>query len=92
MKYILFLLITSFGIAQQTRNVDFKSAHAELSFSVPQKMVMGKVKYTFEVLDKKTDTIYIDARNMAFSEVKINGKKVKWASSAKNLKLFKGYK
>ena len=92
MKYLLFSLLSSFAFAQQTRSVDFKSAHAELSFDVPQKKVMGKVKYTFEVLDKNTDTIYIDARNMAFSEVKINGKKVKWASSAKALKLFKGYK
>ncbi|RZJ65636.1 MAG: M1 family peptidase, partial [Flavobacterium sp.] len=92
MKYLLFLLLSSFAFAQQTRSVDFKSAHAELSFDVPQKKVMGKVKYTFELLDKNTDTIYIDARNMAFSEVKINGKKVKWASSEKALKLFKGYK
>ncbi|PHK29800.1 aminopeptidase, partial [Nostoc linckia z16] len=49
------------------------------------------VVYTFNVL-AKTDTIYIDARNMQFADVKINGRKVKYSSSATQLKLFKGFK
>lgn len=93
MRYFFFLFISAFTFAQQTKKVDFKTMDASLSFDVPQKKVMGHVRYTFEVFDKKTDTIYIDARNMKFSDVKVNGKrKTGWASSATALKLYKGYK
>jgi len=92
MKYLFLLLIPAFAIAQQTRKVDFTTANASLSFDVPQKKVMGKMTYEFEVLDKKTDTIFIDAQNMQFSDVTINSKKAGWVSSAHALKLFKGFK
>lgn len=85
------LLYTTFGFAQQTAKVNFKTCNAHIGFDVPNKKVMGTVQYTFEVLDK-TDTIYIDARNMQFTDVKINGKKKGWIASANHLKLFKGYK
>ena len=48
--------------------------------------------YTFEVNGKKPDTIYIDAKNMKFNEVSVNGKKVPHVVSANTLKLYKGYK
>lgn len=87
------LLLTGFTVfAQQTKKVDFITANAYLTFDVPQKKVMGKMKYTFEVFDKKTDTIFIDAKNMQFSDVTINKKKVGWTSSANALKLYKGFK
>ncbi|MXN93134.1 M1 family peptidase [Flavobacterium sp. Sd200] len=89
------LLITSVGFTQQKdqlKNVDFKTADVSLSFNVPQKQVKGRVKYTFEVFSKP-DTIYIDAQNILFKDVKVNGKKkTGWASTGKVLKLFKGYK
>ncbi len=78
--------------AQQSKTVDFITCDAHLSFDVAQKKVLGKVKYTFEVLDKKVDTIYIDAHNMNFTNVKINGKNAGWVNSASALKLYKGYK
>lgn len=78
--------------AQQLQYVDFKTANAYLSFNVPEKKVMGKVAYEFEVFKKKPDTIYIDARNMKFANVRINGKDAKWIASASALKLYKGYK
>ena len=95
MKYIiasLLLFLSAAAFAQQTKNVDFKTAGAYLTFDVPQKKVVGKVMYTFELLNKKTDTIFIDAKNMKFSNVTINGKKAGWTASANALKLYKGYK
>lgn len=92
MRYFLLLLTTALTFAQQTKKVDFITADAYLSFDVPLKKVMGRVVYSFEVIDKKTDTIFIDAKNMQFSDVKINGKKAGWVSSAKTLKLYKGFK
>ena len=97
MKYLFLLLISALTFAQsqqsqQLKKVDFKTLHASLSFDAPQKRVSGRLTYTFEVLDKP-DTIYIDAHNMQFSDVKVNGKKkTGWVASANALKLFKGYK
>ncbi|WP_294818688.1 M1 family metallopeptidase [uncultured Flavobacterium sp.] len=93
MRYLFFLFLSSLAFAQQTKKFDFKTANAYLSFDVPNKKVMGKMVYTFEVLDKKVDTIYIDARNMKFTDVKVNGKKkTGWTASANALKLYKGFK
>ncbi|OIQ16897.1 MAG: aminopeptidase [Flavobacterium sp. MedPE-SWcel] len=88
----LFCLIAAFSYSQQLDKVDFKTCNASLRFDVAQKKVMGKVTYAFDVLERKTDTIYIDARNMQFDDVTINGKKAGWASSDNSLKLYKGYK
>lgn len=88
----IFIVSSFISFGQQTKNVDFRTCNAYLHFDVPQKKVMGKVVYTFDVKGKP-DTIYIDAKNMKFTNVKINGKdKGGWAASATALKLFKGYK
>jgi aminopeptidase N len=92
MKYIFFLFLSAFSFAQQTKKVDFKTADASLSFDVPQKKVMGTVTYAFDVLDKKIDTIAIDARNMTFTDVTLNGRKAKYVVSANAIKFYKGYK
>ncbi|MFP9100619.1 M1 family metallopeptidase [Flavobacterium sp. RHBU_24] len=91
--YTLSLFATLVCGAQQYKLVDFKTLDARISFNIPEKSVHGFVSYTFEVLGKKTDTIYIDAQNMQFEDVKVNGrKKTGWIASTKALKLFKGYK
>ena len=89
---LFFTTLTFAQQSQQLKNVDFKTLDAQLSFDVSQKKVIGTVTYTFEVLNKP-DTIYIDAQNMQFTNVSINGKKKSgWVASGKALKLFKGYK
>lgn len=91
--YAFSFFVTMLCGAQQYKSVDFKTLDARISFNIPEKSVHGFVSYTFEVLGKKPDTIYIDAQNMQFEDVKINGKKkTGWSASAKTLKLFKGYK
>ncbi|MCR5862374.1 M1 family metallopeptidase [Flavobacterium sp. J372] len=88
----IFVFSSIVSFAQQTKNVDFKTCQANLAFDVPQKKVMGTVVYTFDV-KSKPDTIYIDAKNMKFTHVAINGKeRGGWNSSSTALKLFKGYK
>lgn len=88
---LTFFLVLSLSTFAQQQDVDFTTANAAISFDVPQKKVFGTVTYEFAV-KSKPDTIYIDAVNMRFNNVKINGKKAGWVSSAKTLKLFKGYK
>lgn len=89
---ILFpLLIVSFSFAQQTDKVDFINCDAYLSPNASEKSIFGKVTYEFKV-KKAIDTIKIDAKNMEFSEVIINGKVVKFKNSGKTLDLFEGFK
>lgn len=85
MRYIL-LFVSFFGFAQQTKFVDFKTADGQLYFDINKKVIKGDVLYTFDVL-KAIDTIAIDAQNMTFSEVKLNGKKLNFIVNDKQLLL-----
>ncbi|MCR4029435.1 MULTISPECIES: M1 family metallopeptidase [Flavobacterium] len=85
MKYI-FLLFTSFLFAQQTQNVDFKSVSGQLFLNSKEKTVSGSVDFQFDLL-KDCDTIFLDAKNMEFSKVKINDNDVVFLNDNKQLKL-----
>ncbi|MFC6096078.1 M1 family metallopeptidase [Flavobacterium qiangtangense] len=71
--------------------MDFKTLNANLSLHAGDRKISGTVNYTFDVMSS-IDTIRIDAKNMNFSDVKINNKSVEFKKSATELKLFKGYK
>lgn len=90
MKYI-FLLFTGFLFAQQTKYVDFKSVSGQLSLNLKEKTVSGAVDFQFEVL-KECDTISLDAKNMEFSNVKINEKEIIFINTTKQLKLVYPFK
>jgi len=85
----LFFINLSFG--QQINNVDFIKCNAFVSPNASEKTISGSVTYEFKV-KKAIDTIKIDAKNMEFSEVVINGKSVKFKNSGKTLDLFEGFK
>ncbi|AXB59077.1 M1 family metallopeptidase [Flavobacterium fluviale] len=85
MKYI-FLLFTGFIFSQQTQNFDFKSVSGQLLLNSKEKIVSGAVDFQFEVL-KDCDTISLDAKNMEFSNVKINDKEVVFINTTKQLKI-----
>lgn len=85
MKYLLFFF-SFFGFAQQTQFVDFKTVLGEISINTIGKVVSGNVKYDFEVL-QSIDTIKIDAQNMTFSNLNINGNEVTFINTNKQLQL-----
>jgi len=85
MKYILFF-ITCFSFAQQTQFVDFKSVSGQLKLNAAEKSLSGSIDYAFEVL-QPIDTIKIDAKNMEFTQVKVDGKEVVFVNSGKELKI-----
>lgn len=85
MKYILFF-ITCFSFAQQTQFVDFKSVSGQLKLNAAEKSLSGSIDYAFEVL-QPIDTIKIDAKNMEFTQVKVDGKEVVFVNSGKELKV-----
>ena len=83
MKY-LFLFISTFLFAQQTKFVDFTSVSAHLNLNATEKSISGTVNYSFDIL-QPTDTLKIDAQNMNFSNVKLNQNVVQYINSAKQL-------
>lgn len=89
---ILFsLLLVSFSFAQQTDKVDFIKCDVLVAPNHAEKSISGTITYEFKV-KKAIDTIKIDAINMEFSGVSINGKSVKFKNSGKTLNLFEGFK
>ena len=90
MKKLLILLFSTFAFAQQNKAVDFKTVLGKIVINPIEKTVFGDVNYDFEVI-KSIDTIKIDAQNMTFSEVKINGKSIDFITTNKQLLLVNSF-
>lgn len=90
MRLLFFLLFTVFTFAQQTAKVDFIKCNSIVAPDFNLKKVVGSAVYHFKVL-KPIDTIRIDAKNMNFSQVKINNQPVKFKNNSKELLLFEGF-
>ncbi|RKS94207.1 aminopeptidase N [Flavobacterium limicola] len=90
MKY-LFFFISTFTFAQQTQFVDFKSVLGKIVVNPSEKTVSGDVDYVFEIL-KSIDTIKIDTQNMEFSDLKLNGKSIKFLNTQKQLQIIFPFK
>ncbi|MFM2368364.1 MAG: hypothetical protein RL619_664, partial [Bacteroidota bacterium] len=90
MKY-LFLLLSTITFAQQTQFVDFKSVLGKIAVNPIEQTVFGDVDYDFEVL-KSIDTIKIDAQNMEFSDLKLNGKPINFSNTQKQLQIIFPFK
>ena len=91
MKYLLFLLFSFISFAQQTAKVDFLKCDALVAPHFDTKTIDGTIIYKFKVFSE-IDSIRIDAKNMYFSDVIINGKHVDYKNNKKELILFEGYK
>ena len=90
MRYI-FLLFSILTFSQQTKYVDFLKCEAFLNPNETNKSISGQIRYEFKV-KTKIDTIRIDAKNMEFTEVLINGKEVKYKNNTKELLLYQGFR
>ncbi|TCK64791.1 aminopeptidase N [Winogradskyella wandonensis] len=64
------LLCSVFLYAQQTDYVDFKKLDAFITIIPDSSKVKGSLTYHFEIL-KDTDSIFIDAKHMTFSDYKL---------------------
>ena len=90
-RILLVLFFINLSFAQQIDKVDFIKCDAFVSPNHAEKSIFGTITYEFKV-KKAIDTIKIDAINMEFSEVAINGKSVNFKNSGKALNLFEGFK
>lgn len=91
MRYYFLLFVSAVAFSQQLQSVDFKTMYASIEINPIKRNVIGDVSYTFEVMHP-IDTIRIDAQKMVFTNLKINGKEVKFKENKKQLLLFEGYK
>jgi aminopeptidase N len=62
-------------------NIDISHMLLEVSFEPKQGLVKGTVTHTFRTLQKKIDSIYLDAIDTRFQQVTIDGKEVKYKNT-----------
>ncbi|WP_340063367.1 M1 family metallopeptidase [Ascidiimonas aurantiaca] len=83
-SFIFILYTKCYICSQSVENVDFKNSYVNLYINPYSEEVTGTVIYTFDVM-APIDTIVIDARNMKFSEIKINKQKAIYRYDEKKL-------
>ncbi|WP_299162651.1 M1 family metallopeptidase [uncultured Eudoraea sp.] len=88
---LLFVLFTGFVFSQPQPSVDFFKADIDILPDPEYKRINGQVTYLFKVLHK-TDSVFLDAKNMDFSSVLLNGKKVRHANTKEKIVFYKKLK
>lgn len=81
---IFSLYCFALGFSQQTNVVDFKNIHANLDILPQTKVVHGEMEIMFDVL-QSTDSIFLDAHNMHFKNVRFNSDSVNWSTDGTKL-------
>ncbi|MBU2997455.1 M1 family metallopeptidase [Cellulophaga baltica] len=96
-KIVLFIYLLSLSLtAQIQEKVDFTKATLNISVLPDSKEIKGNVTYNFKVL-QAIDSIFLDAKNMTFTSVKLKNKNVTFKTNdeqiiiKKNLKKDKSY-
>lgn len=88
---LFFLVLTQLLDAQIQDRVDFVHAEVYIEPVPKKKEIKGTVKYQFQVL-KNIDSIFLDAQNMDFSSVLVNGEKARFTNNGKVITLKKRFK
>lgn len=86
--FFFFLAQLSFLKAQQVSYVDFEHGVADISIYPETQKVEGEITYKFKVL-QDIDSLSVDAQNMQFNTVLLNGKKVKYINTGTKLLVYK---
>ena len=96
-KNLIFLLMfwSAIILAQenspsQTDHFDFKNITAHITIMPEKALVEGRVNYEFEVLQQQ-DTLFIDGRNMNFSEVYLNEDPVEFFNDKKGIYILSNF-
>src|SRR5699024_8462672 len=95
MRIIFFLIIiftfkTSL-FAQQISIVDFTNLKGKISLQPENKSVKGEISYTFKILEK-SDSIYLDAKNMKAELLKNSPLKAKLKTTKDKIWIFHKFK
>ena len=93
-RYCLLLILCVFSsliLAQHQDKVDFTHANITIELNHDAREVIGEVVYDFEVL-RKVDSVFLDARNIDFSSIRLNNKKVSFNNNGQTLSIYKKFK
>lgn len=88
MRFLYFLLITVFTFGQQVKTEDVVKLQAKVTPNVMEKSISGEA--VFYVNATQADTLFIDAVNMQFNNVLVNGVSKKYSYSNNKLAFFEG--
>ena len=88
---LIFLSLSFLLVAQHQDKVDFTQGEIRITPFPKQKKIVGTVVYTFDVLEK-VDSVFLDAQNMLFSEVRLNGRKIKFSNNTRTISIHKKFK
>jgi aminopeptidase N len=93
MNFILLLIlgITSFTYGQHQDRVDFITASVYIKPEPLKRQIKGSVVYRFDV-KKNVDSIFLNANNMSFTKVELDGKPVNSLKTEKTLTIEKKFK
>ena len=90
MRYFFTLLWFSFLFGQQ-KSVDFKTVNAKLAINCRSKTIEGFQTTKFDI-SKTVDSIFLDAKNIQFSSLLINGNPSKFKTTKNHLIVYGGFK
>lgn len=76
------------SLAPREHPVDIIKMKLEVSFVPEQKLVIGKVSHTFTPLQKAVDSIFFDAPSIRIKTAKLDGKDIKFTSTAKGVVVY----
>lgn len=83
---VFFLFVTASLKAQNMREVDFTHLQAEVTILPEKGKVHGRLVYTFNVV-QSADSVFIDAQNMEFQRVVLNGNPVDFYNDQSKLRI-----
>ncbi|WP_149303009.1 M1 family metallopeptidase [Pareuzebyella sediminis] len=89
--FILFLSICFSSLAQHQEKIDFVRGDVYIQPVPKEKEIHGTVIYEFDVL-KEADSLFLDAKNMDFSVVLLNGQEVDYSNNGKTLSIRNTFK
>ncbi|SFR83303.1 M1 family metallopeptidase [Maribacter stanieri] len=84
LAFILCFCFSSYG--QHQDKVDFIKAKVYLGPLPKEKKIQGGVIYRFNVL-QNVDSVFFDAKNMDFSKVELDGKKIDFTATEKTISI-----
>jgi aminopeptidase N len=76
--------------AQHQDKVDFLRASILIEPLPVEKEIKGTVTYSLKI-DSKVDSVFLDAMNMDFSNVKLNGRKINYRNNGERIIIFKNF-
>ena len=89
---LLIICFFSSGLYSQHQDkVDFTKANASIQVNPEAREVIGEVAYDFQVLGK-VDSVFLDARNIEFSSIRLNNKKVRFNNNGHAISIYKKFK